>query len=221
MTHAAPLALALAGDALACAVVKSVLFLDIDDVLCLNKPYGGFAAIAAVTDRHANPAAVYRDLFAPAAVRALKRLHDEMTHGLRYVISSTWRESFTRCELVTVFRRAGLDFVADNLAEGDRWRTPPKFRRSRRIDEIAQWLDEHHEGAPFAIVDDTHSGASLLPVLLVIHPATHPFANRVLLCREAQGLTEAHVPTLVEALQRKPFLVVGAIAWAVARREPR
>lgn len=202
-------------------VARPVLFLDIDDVLCLNKPYGAFAAAAAVRDQHSSPEAVYRELFAPAAVLALRRLHDEMMQGLRYVISSTWRESFTRHELVTVFRRAGLDFVAENLALEDQWRTLPKLRRSQRIDEIAQWLDEHHEGEPFAIVDDTHSGASLLLATVTSGPQTHPFAGRVVLCKEGVGPTDEHVAPLLGALRRETSLVAGTVGAAVAERALR
>ena len=193
-----------------------VIFLDIDDVICINSPCGGFDAIAAVNGRHVNSAWVYQKLFEPGAVSALKQVHDEMGAAVRYVVSSTWRESFSRAQLEVVFRRAGLGFVADRLQEGENWRTPPKFGRSRRIDEIAQWLDRHHQGEPFAILDDTHSGASLIPTIhpppmlssnvpAPRHPSeseSHPFAGRVVLCDENVGLTSDHVPFILAALRR-------------------
>ena len=193
-----------------------VLFLDLDDVLCINSPCGGFDAIAAVNGRHVNPAWVYQRLFEPGAICALKRVHDEMDTALRYVISSTWRESFSRAQLEVVFRRAGNGFVADRLHEGEMWRTPPKFGRSRRIDEIALWLNRHHRGEPFVILDDTHSGAPLMPALHLAPmlpsnvPAMghsrdgegHPFAGRVVLCDENVGLTSDHVPFILAALRR-------------------
>ena len=40
-----------------------ILFLDIDDVLCLNRPYGGFDVIDALDGRHAQADAVYREVF--------------------------------------------------------------------------------------------------------------------------------------------------------------
>ena len=196
--------------------VMPTLCLDIDDVICMSSPYGGFDAIAAVNDRHVNPEQVYQGLFVTSAVRALKRIHDEMQGATQYVISSTWRESFSRAQLDVVFRRAGLGFVADRLHEGEMWRTPPKFGRSRRIEEIAQWLDRHHQGEPFAIVDDTHSGASLMSALqpAPMPPSNvpsmrhsseappHPFAGRVVLCEENVGLTDDHVPFIFAALRR-------------------
>ena len=202
------------------AVRAPVRFLDLDDVLCLRSPYGGFDAIAAVTGLHFDAARVYLELFDPSATEALHRVHDEMGAAMRYVISSTWRESFSRVQLEIVFRHAGLAFVADHLQEGEGWRTPPKFGRSRRIDEIAQWLERHHKSEPFAVLDDTHSGASLGPALWPVDlPASsaspnvpmpalsgteppHPFAGRVVLCQENIGLTREHVPFIVEALRR-------------------
>ena len=181
-----------------------LMFLDIDDVLCLSSPYGGFAAIAAVNGQHVNPAAVYRELFAAGAVQALKRVHDEMGARIRYVISSTWRESFSREQLDVLFRQSGLGFVADSLVGGRAWCTPSKFRLGQRVDEIAQWLNQHHDGEPFVIVDDTHSGASLRSALKARRGAMpHPFAGRVVLCQEYVGLTDAHVQTIVGALRRE------------------
>ena len=177
----------------------AVVFLDIDDVLCLNNAFGGFAAVEAVKGRHPSPAAVYRALFAPAAVSALERIHEAMGGELRYVISSTWRESFSREQMTELFRKAGLAFVADALHEGERWRTTVKLRRLRRVDEIAAWLDRFHRGEPFAIIDDMLSGASLLPALTL---PDHPLIGRVVLCAENVGLNDEHVQTIVDALQR-------------------
>ena len=202
----------------------AIFFLDLDDVLCMSSPYGGFDAIAAVNDRHVNPAQVYHGLFVSSATSALRQIHDEMGAAVRYVISSTWRESFNREQLEVVFRRAGLGFVADCLDVGEMWRTRPKFGRSRRINEIAEWLDRHHQGEPFAIVDDTHSGASLMPALELapMQPSNvpaarhsgsegpHPFAGRVTLCEENIGLTSDHVPYILAALRRA--VPVGRIA---------
>ena len=193
-----------------------VLFIDLDEVICISRPYGCFAAAAAVNDRHVNPQEVYRLPFQASSVQALKQVHDEMDATLRYVVSSTWREVFPRAQLEIVFRRAGLGFIADRLHEADRWCTPPKFGRSRRVNEIAEWLDRHHAGQAFAILDDTGSGASLAPALTSSplapsnvpaarhsgNEAPHPFAGRVTLCEENVGLTGDHVPFILAALRR-------------------
>ena len=183
----------------ACSRALPVLFLDLDDVLCLNDSYGGFAAIEALNGRHHNPAAVFRKVFAARPSQVLSRTHESMGGELRYVISSTWRESFRREQMYELFRRAGLEFVANALHEGERWRTTVKLRRLRRVDEIAAWLDRFHQGEPFAIVDDVLSGASLLPALTL---PDHPFVGRIVLCEEKVGLTDEHMQTIVDALQR-------------------
>ena len=69
-----------------------VLFIDLDEVICISRPYGCFAAAAAVNDRHVNPQEVYRLPFQASSVQALKQVHDEMDATLRYVVSSTWRD---------------------------------------------------------------------------------------------------------------------------------
>ena len=165
--------------------------------------------------RNVNPAQVYQGLFVSSANSALKRIHDDMDAAIRYVISSTWRESLSRARLRVVFRCAGLGFVADRLHEGEKWRTPPKFGRSRRIDEITQWLDRHHQGEPLIFLDDTHSGASLMPTLeppmlpsnvpapgRSSQSALHLFAGRVVLCDENVGLIADHVRFILAALCR-------------------
>ncbi len=215
-----------------------VLFIDVDEVICMNRPHGCFAAAASVDDRHVNPQEVYRLLFQASSVQALKQVHDEMDATLRYVVSSTWREVFTRTQIEVVFRRAGLGFVADHLHEAGRWCTPPKFGRSRRVNEIAEWLDRHHRGEPFAIVDDTCSGASLALALapaVMPPPAArsnvpaqghsrkfppHPIAGRVTLCQEGVGLIDADVPFIVAAL-RRAVVAPGAPAAAPTESETR
>lgn len=187
-------------------VLDPVLFLDIDDVLCMSDPYGGYDALDIVHGRRANAEAVFRDLFDARATRVLADLHDRMGGRLRYVISSTWRQFFDRHQFAEIFRRTGLSQVAERLDEGVRWCTPSKLGRSLRVDEIAQWLDLHHRGEPFAIVDDTYSGPSLLPALQM---PGHPFVNRVVLCQAEQGLLDEHAQHLVDAL-RRPATLGGA-----------
>jgi hypothetical protein len=177
----------------------AIVFLDLDDVLCLNTTVGGYDAILAVNGRHSNPGVVYRDLFDPGACGVLKRVHDSFGGELRYVVSSTWRESLGREQMATVFKASGLGFVAKALEPGERWCTPAKLGRRRRADEIAAWLDQHHCGEPFVIVDDTYSGASLEPALTL---QDHPFHRRLVLCRETEGLLDHHAQTMVDALSR-------------------
>ena len=94
-----------------------IVFLDIDDVLCLNNPYGGSDALEAVKGRHADPDMVLREIFAAEPKRVLESVHKEMGGQLHYVISSSWREVFSREQIERVFRTADVGFVAVGLHE--------------------------------------------------------------------------------------------------------
>jgi hypothetical protein len=182
----------------------SILFLDIDDVLCLNKTYGGCDVILALQGVHPLPDAVFREVFDQGACEVLASVHNAMGSGLQYVISSTWREALDCEQMREVFRRAGLGFVGRALHT--RWCTPARPERGRRAEDIAAWLDAWHAGEPFAIVDDAYSGPSLAPALT---QPTHPFHGRVVLCDENVGLLQKHADTLLQALRRPVALSKG------------
>lgn len=123
-----------------------IVFLDIDDVLCLNNPYGGSDALEAVKGRHADPDTVLREIFAAEPKRVLESVHKEMGGQLRYVISSSWRQVFSREQIERVFRTADVGFVAVDLHE--KWETPSRLRRTDRIEEIESWLHHYTKGSP-------------------------------------------------------------------------
>lgn len=179
------------------SALHPVFFLDIDDVLCMNDGFSGFDVVAAVNGRHDDPAAVYRGAFADGAVKVLERVDDAMGGELRYVISSTWRWSLGREQLREVFGQGGLDFVAAKFHKPNRWCTPMRWTPDLRANEIADWLQRHHGGGAFAIVDDGFLGHSLQPALT---RPNHPFFGRVVLCKEGVGLRDEHAQTLVDAL---------------------
>jgi len=174
-----------------------IVFLDIDDVLCLNDPYGGTDALEAVNGRHADPDTVLREIFAARPKRVLESLHEQMQGRLRYVISSSWRQAFSREQIERIFRSANLGFVAVGLHE--QWKTPRGLRITSRIEEIESWLRQYHRGEPFIVLDDDYSCSTLdgfdegLP---------HPLTDRVLLCTVGTGLTDEHLPVIVDALRR-------------------
>ena len=172
-----------------------IVFLDIDDVLCVNDPYTGTDALDVACGKHLQPESVLRELFAAQPKLALERIHDAMQGRLRYVVSSGWRQWFTREQIEQVFRGAGLSFVVDNLHP--QWRTPCPPPERERVAEIEAWLHEHHEGEPFVILDDEVSG----PSLVCLAPE-HRFTARVVLCPLRVGLSVDHVPLIVDALSR-------------------
>ncbi len=175
------------------------MFLDIDDVLCLNAPYGGYDAILVLRGRHPNPSRVYEKLFAARPRRVLADVHGQMGGQIRYVISSTWREHFTREELLGVLSAGGLDFVAEAMLEDACWCTPLSGKEVTRAADIANWLAQHHRGEAFLILDDKFSGRSLEDAL---YDSNHPFASRVVLCDEYVGLLAEHAAFMVNALRR-------------------
>jgi hypothetical protein len=176
-----------------------IVFLDIDDVLCLNDPYGGSDALEAVKGRHADPDTVLREIFAAEPKRVLERVHKEMNGQLRYVISSSWRQVFSREQIEHVFRTADVGFVAVGLHE--KWETPSRLRKTDRIEEIESWLHHYHQGEPFVVLDDDYSGTSLTGI---DEDLRHPLAARVVLCPVGQGLIVEHLPIILDAL-RRPF----------------
>lgn len=174
-----------------------ILFLDIDDVLCRCDAYGGADVIDVQRGKHPQPELVWAHVFAAEAKAAMTRLHAALDGRLRFVISSTWRLDLGRQQMLAVFRETGLGFVADGLEEGKRWRTP-ELLWGDRADEIARWLEHHHRGEPYAIVDDTFSGWTLLEAVDRQAPA---FVDRVVCCEEGIGLRDEHVPLLLAALR--------------------
>jgi hypothetical protein len=176
-----------------------IVFLDIDDVLCLNNPYGGFDALEAVNGRHADPDTVLREIFGAEPKRVLQSVHNEMGGRLHYVISSSWRQVFSREQIERVFRTADVGFVVVGFHE--KWETPSRLRRAERIEEIESWLHHYHQGEPFVVLDDDYSGASLTGI---DEDLKHPLVARVVLCPVGVGLTVAQLPVILDAL-RRPF----------------
>ena len=169
-----------------------ILFLDLDDVVCLACPFGGCDALDAVTAKRLDPERVYERLLHPPAVQVLTQLHTEMQGRIRYVISSTWRQFLTRSQLRHVLAQAGLSTVANCMENRTRWATPVLPEHDRH-QEIGAWLALHHRGEPYAIVDDLWSGSSLEGSL------APPW--RIVLCEEDVGLQPRHLSVLAHALR--------------------
>lgn len=175
-----------------------VLFLDLDDVLCLSDPFGGWDAFEAVQAKRIDADLVFAHLFHSPAVDVLRAVH-ESVGGLRYVVTSTWRNLFNRSQFAEVLRRSGLDFVATSLERKGRWATVHWPQRTR-LNEIAEWLCRNGEGEPFAVLDDTYSGR---PLMKASRSVRGPFSGRIVLCEERIGLLPKHVEPLVAALRRR------------------
>lgn len=143
--------------------MRPVIFLDIDDVLAISREYTSYQVMATFKsgDLDGWPE-LWSGLFLAEARANLKALHDEFWP--QYVVSSSWSTYLTRVQMQEVFRRTGLEFVADNMNK--HW-TTPKGAGSARTDEIENWITKHGQRAnPTLVLDDHESGWGLLESFL-------------------------------------------------------
>lgn len=141
-------------------MMRPIVFLDIDDVLCVHRTMNTREVLAALEgDETVDTAAVWQQIFHPAAAEYLRQLHFEFEP--EYVISSSWTLHLTKAQLCAAFEFTGLAFVAENLHE--QWCTP-RDDESYRLVEIDAWLETHTSTSPaaFLIIDDHVSGQSLV-----------------------------------------------------------
>lgn len=131
-----------------------LIFLDFDDVICINNPYGGYDVIAAANG--SAPADLWERLWHPPATAALKLIFDEFAPEV--VITSSWLRFFDREGIVSLLGRTGLGYVAESLHVA--WEAPQN-RGCTRLDAIESWLANNHAGQAFVVLDDSLSGTGL------------------------------------------------------------
>jgi hypothetical protein len=144
---------------------RPIVFLDIDDVLCVHRTLNTTQVLAALAgDETVDAGQVWQEIFHQHAVENLRQLNEEFLPW--YIVSSSWTLHLTRAQLCAVFAETGLDFVAKNLHE--HWCTS-RDDDSYRLVEIEAWLDLHRRRgtrllapAPYLIIDDMLSGQSLV-----------------------------------------------------------
>lgn len=161
-----------------------VLFLDLDDVLCLNKPYGGYDVLEHLQEVRAGHRTetdlqpVWNQLFDDGAKAHLVKIHGEFAP--HYVMSTSWSRFCDRPLLETILCSTGLSFVADNLHQD--WETQ-KAPGQTRAEQVRSWLDRHPEfDRRWVVVDDDASGSGLSSGWFA---TDGPF---VVLCEEGIGL---------------------------------
>lgn len=166
--------------------MKPILFLDFDDVICINSVYGGYDVMAPDP-----PADLWEKLFHPPAVATLLQIVEE--HRPQVVITTSWLRFLTRESLETILRKTALGPVADALHH--EWKAPQDDGRDRLL-AIEKWLQAHYRGEPLVILDDEASGTGL-------RGSTLDKAGCVILCRENVGLHQGHLPKVALALSNK------------------
>jgi len=165
---------------------QPLVFLDLDDVLCTGKPYGGYDVFQLTDDR---PADLWERLWHPPAVHALLKVMEE--HRPQVVMTTSWLRLLERDGFVELFRRTGLAVVADAFHPS--WQAPQDLRATRRR-AVEKWLFAHYWGEPLVVLDDVHSGTGLRGSAL-------DTAGCVVLCEVGVGLHAGHLPAVARALE--------------------
>ncbi|MFN3738074.1 HAD domain-containing protein [Hydrogenophaga sp.] len=163
-----------------------VLFLDFDDVFCLNKPYGGYDLFQNFDER---PPDLYDRLWHQPAVAVLLAILQE--HKPRVVLTTSWLRMMERDGFEDLFRRTGLSEVCRLLH--DAWCAPAK-PGERRLDAIESWLKFNKPEGPFVVLDDEHSGTGLEGSWL-------DEAGCLVLCVPGIGLQPFHLEHVRRALR--------------------
>ncbi len=143
--------------------MRPLIFLDLDDVLAVSREYTSHQVMASFKSGDLDGwTELWSGLFLAEACANLTTLHDEFWP--QYVVSSSWSTYMTRVQMKEVFRRTGLEFVADNM---HKYWTTPKGPGSARNNEIKNWIAKHGQRAqPTLVLDDHESGWSLLESFL-------------------------------------------------------
>lgn len=165
---------------------RALLHLDIDDVLCIGRPYGGYDVFQPAS---AQPADLWQRLWHPPAVDALKSVLTEFQPSV--VLTSSWLRLCDRDGFVQLFQRTGLPEVADALHPA--WDAPQVLGKNR-LHAIEAWLHARYEGQPLVVLDDAQSGTGLRGSRL-------QRTGCVVLCDVGVGLHAGHLDAIRLALR--------------------
>lgn len=165
--------------------LRPLLFLDFDDVICLNNPYGGFDVAMASKEL---PDDLWSKLWHAPAVSALLKVID--INKPRVVVTSSWLQFLDHEGLLKLLEITGLSEIGQSLHPA--WEAPQSRGQSRH-DAIMQWLSQHHVGEPFLILDDFLSGTGLVG-------SQFERDGRILLCEIDVGFTVADIEKANRAL---------------------
>jgi len=102
--------------------LRPTLFLDADDVLCPNTPFGGLHVQRALARPHEAPSDLFERLFSTEAVDVLNQLLEEFSP--RVVLTTSWLSMLDRPHFIEVFNRCRLPRVATALHA--HWDAPTK-----------------------------------------------------------------------------------------------
>lgn len=168
--------------------LRPLLFLDFDDVICTNSPYGGYDVFQPHAER---PADLWERLWSPTAVGVLKEVLAKFDPWV--VLTTSWLRLLDKEGFSAMFQRTGLGELADALHPVCE---APQDDGKTRHDAVVRWLNANYRGERFIVLDDDLSGTGLRGSKL-------NKAGRVVLCKTNVGLTQSHVPDIKRALRSK------------------
>lgn len=120
------------------------------------------------------------------------RFYDEdiREHRPRIVLTTSWVRLLQRSRLEKLFLVCGLGAVVECLHE--ECEAPQKSGESR-LRAIERWLEQHHRGERYVVLDDHLSGTEL--------EGSHiDRAGRLVLCDVGVGLKPSHLDRINRAL---------------------
>lgn len=163
--------------------MRPLFFLDFDDVLCLNSPYGAYDVVQKDWPDDLLSLLWHRP--------ALNVLEPVVAHCKPHIIvTSSWLRLMLLPSIETLLRISGAPWLADSFhPEGEALQLSGRSR----LDAIEAWLAKHHNGEPYAILDDLLSGTGLAD-------SRHDHAGRVVLCDVGIGLLPVHAGRVRQAL---------------------
>lgn len=172
--------------------MRPIVFLDMDDVLCVSERYNSVQMMMCIREQRMEWPELWLHLVDASAASNLRSLHEQFFP--RYVVSSSWATYLGRSQMCDVFARTSLGFVSEHLH--DSWVTP-RAGTTGRLEEIERWLDEFcTDGLPFVVLDDSLSGWSLADSWL-------DFEGRVVLCEPGRGFTQGKLEVAIALLCRQ------------------
>ncbi len=164
--------------------MRPLVLLDLDDVLCLNRPYGGYDVAQKTW-----PDDLQSRLWHQPALDVLEPLVVEFKPHV--VITSSWLRLMLLESIEALFRVSGVPWLADALhPQGEALQSSGKTR----LDAIDAWLTLHHSTAPYVILDDPLSGTGLVG-------SRHYRDGRLVMCAVDDGLLPVHAERIQRALQ--------------------
>ena len=166
-------------------IVSPTIFLDLDDVICLNVHYGGYDVLLPEVER---PPDLWSRLLHAPAVTLLQDILKE--YQPRIVLTTSWLRFIDRQAFEALFRKAGTPEIAAQLH--DAWEAPQQ-RNDTRLAAIEKWLANEHQGEAFVVLDDHLSGTGL-------RESWVDKAGRLVLCDVGIGLQQAHLGCIRSAL---------------------